>query len=77
VEDTAFYRYSRLLSRNEVGSDLAPWRFPVERFHAAAAGRREAFPAAMLATATHDTKRGEDHRARLAVLSELAEEWRA
>jgi len=77
VEDTAFYRYSRLLSRNEVGSDPGMLALSVERFHAAAAGRRNAFPAAMLATATHDTKRGEDHRARLAVLSERAEEWRA
>jgi malto-oligosyltrehalose synthase len=77
VEDTAFYRYSRLLSRNEVGSDPGLLALPVERFHGTAAARRDAFPAAMLATATHDTKRGEDHRARLAVLSELAEEWRA
>ncbi|MDQ7251435.1 malto-oligosyltrehalose synthase [Dongia sedimenti] len=77
VEDTAFYRYSRLLSRNEVGSDPGEFALSPKRFHASAAGRRAAFPAAMLATATHDTKRGEDHRARLAVLSELAEEWRA
>jgi (1->4)-alpha-D-glucan 1-alpha-D-glucosylmutase len=77
VEDTAFYRYSRLLSRNEVGSDPGTLALSVEQFHANAAARRAAFPAAMLATATHDTKRGEDHRARLAVLSELAEEWRA
>jgi malto-oligosyltrehalose synthase len=77
VEDTAFYRYSRLLSRNEVGSDPGELALSVERFHAAAQGRHAAFPAAMLATATHDTKRGEDHRARLAVLSELSEEWRA
>jgi len=76
VEDTSFYRYSRLLSRNEVGSDPGELALPVDRFHARAIGRREAFPAAMLATATHDTKRGEDHRARLAVLSELADEWR-
>ncbi|WP_395014702.1 malto-oligosyltrehalose synthase [Dongia sp.] len=77
VEDTAFYRYSRLLSRNEVGSDPGTLALPVERFHGNAAARCSAFPATMLATATHDTKRGEDHRARLAVLSELAEEWRA
>jgi len=77
VEDTAFYRYSRLLSRNEVGSDPGEFALSVDRFHAAVAGRSAAFPAAMLATATHDTKRGEDHRARLAVLSELAEEWHA
>ena len=77
VEDTAFYRYSRLLSRNEVGSDPGALALSVEQFHTNAAARRAVFPAAMLATATHDTKRGEDHRARLAVLSELAEEWRA
>ena len=77
VEDTAFYRYHRLLSRNEVGADPGELALPLERFHAGAAGRRAAFPAGMLATATHDTKRGEDHRARLAVLSELADEWRA
>ncbi|GAB2177191.1 malto-oligosyltrehalose synthase [Dongia sp. agr-C8] len=76
VEDTAFYRYSRLLSRNEVGSDPGELALSVEQFHARAAARGAALPAAMLATATHDTKRGEDHRARLAVLSELAEEWR-
>jgi malto-oligosyltrehalose synthase len=75
VEDTAFYRYSRLLSRNEVGSDPGEFALPLERFHGRAAERHAAFPAAMLATATHDTKRGEDHRARLAVLSELSEEW--
>jgi len=77
VEDTAFYRYSRLLSRNEVGSDPGALALSAERFHRCAKARHAAFPAAMLATATHDTKRGEDHRARLAVLSELAEEWRA
>jgi malto-oligosyltrehalose synthase len=76
VEDTAFYRYSRLLSRNEVGSDPGALALSLDRFHACAAGRHAGFPAAMLATATHDTKRGEDHRARLAVLSELADDWR-
>jgi malto-oligosyltrehalose synthase len=77
VEDTAFYRYGRLLSRNEVGSDPGELALPVAQFHIDAARRRATFPAAMLVTATHDTKRGEDHRARLAVLSELAEEWQA
>jgi malto-oligosyltrehalose synthase len=77
VEDTAFYRYSRLLSRNEVGSDPGELALSPDRFHACAADRHAAYPAAMLATATHDTKRGEDHRARLAVLSELVDEWRA
>ncbi|HVT53097.1 MAG TPA: malto-oligosyltrehalose synthase [Dongiaceae bacterium] len=75
VEDTAFYRYHRLISRNEVGGDPGLLAIPVEDFHADAAHRRERFPAAMLATATHDQKRGEDVRARLAVLSEMAEEW--
>jgi len=77
VEDTAFYRYGRLLSRNEVGSD--PGRFAVTPagFHAAARARARHFPRALLATATHDHKRGEDVRARLAVLSEIPEEWAA
>jgi (1->4)-alpha-D-glucan 1-alpha-D-glucosylmutase len=75
VEDTAFYRYGRLISRNEVGSD--PTRFAVtpQSFHGSARARARHFPAALLATATHDHKRGEDCRARLAVLSELPEAW--
>jgi (1->4)-alpha-D-glucan 1-alpha-D-glucosylmutase len=77
VEDTAFYRYGRLISRNEVGSD--PGRFAVTpaAFHSTAKTRAKHFPRAMLATATHDHKRGEDVRARLAVLSEIPEEWAA
>ena len=75
VEDTAFYRYGRLLSRNEVGSDPAVFARPPEAFHAAMAARRRHLPQALLATATHDHKRGEDARARLAVLSELPELW--
>ncbi|WP_129793001.1 malto-oligosyltrehalose synthase [Sphingosinicella sp. CPCC 101087] len=75
VEDTAFYRYGRLLSRNDVGFDPRRFSMDVESFQAAMAGRGERWPGAMLATATHDHKRGEDVRARLAVLSELAEEW--
>ncbi|WP_439686030.1 malto-oligosyltrehalose synthase [Cupriavidus oxalaticus] len=70
-EDTAFYRYGRLLSRNEVGSDPAQLAMPPAQFHARMAARRLAGPHAMLATATHDHKRGEDARMRLAVLSEL------
>ena len=77
VEDTAFYRYGRLLSRNEVGSNPAVFALPVAAFHAACRERGRDFPRAMLATATHDHKRGEDLRARLAVLSELPEEWAA
>ena len=75
VEDTAFYRYNRFLALNEVGG--APDRFGLapSLFHKANAQRAERWPHAMLATATHDTKRGEDARARLAVLSECPDEW--
>jgi len=75
VEDTAFYRYGRLLSRNDVGFDPARFSMPIGEFHAAIVDRRNLWPGSMLATATHDHKRGEDVRARLAVLSELPEEW--
>jgi (1->4)-alpha-D-glucan 1-alpha-D-glucosylmutase len=76
VEDTAFYRYNRFIALNEVGG--APERFGVAPaiFHKANATRAQNWPHAMLATATHDTKRGEDNRARLAVLSEMPDEWR-
>jgi (1->4)-alpha-D-glucan 1-alpha-D-glucosylmutase len=76
VEDTAFYRYNRFLALNEVGG--APERFGLAPalFHKANAARAQNWPHAMLTTATHDTKRGEDNRARLAVLSEMPEEWR-
>lgn len=77
VEDTAFYRYGRLLSRNEVGSDPAQFALTPAAFHAANRERRRNFPRALLATATHDHKRGEDTRARLAVLSEIPGEWQA
>ncbi|MBB2205484.1 malto-oligosyltrehalose synthase [Gluconacetobacter takamatsuzukensis] len=75
VEDTGFYRYGRLLSRNDVGTHPGRFGGTVAAFHAANAARRRDWPRAMLATATHDHKRGEDARARLAVLSELAQEW--
>jgi (1->4)-alpha-D-glucan 1-alpha-D-glucosylmutase len=75
VEDTAFYRYGRLLSRNEVGADPDCFASTVAEFHALNQARAETFPHTMLATATHDHKRGEDVRARLAVLSEFASEW--
>jgi (1->4)-alpha-D-glucan 1-alpha-D-glucosylmutase len=77
VEDTAFYRYGRLLSRNEVGSEPSQFAVSPASFHAAAEARARHFPRALLATATHDHKRGEDARARLAVLSELPEAWAA
>jgi (1->4)-alpha-D-glucan 1-alpha-D-glucosylmutase len=77
VEDTAFYRYGRLLSRNEVGSDPGVFANSPADFHAACVARLEAFPRALLATATHDHKRGEDVRARLAVISEWPGAWEA
>jgi (1->4)-alpha-D-glucan 1-alpha-D-glucosylmutase len=75
VEDTAGYRYGRLLSRNEVGVDAARMAITPEDFHARCAERHANLPHTLLATATHDHKRGEDLRARLAVLSEVAERW--
>lgn len=75
VEDTAFYRHGRLLSRNEVGADPARLAADADDFHAACAQRRQRYPRALLATATHDHKRGEDLRARLAVLSEVPQRW--
>ena len=77
VEDTAFYRYGRLLSRNDVGFDPGRFSGSTQETHAAFAGRAPGFPHALLATATHDHKRGEDVRARLAVLSEVPELWLA
>jgi len=76
VEDTTFYRYGRLLSRNEVGSKPDEFALSPQAFHERIAARTRDFPRAMLTTATHDHKRGPDARARLAVLSELAGEWR-
>ena len=75
VEDTAFYRYGRLLSRNEVGSHPDQFFLSPEDFHAASRARGETYPDALLATATHDHKRGEDLRMRLAVLSEMPDDW--
>ena len=75
VEDTAFYRHGKLLSRMDVGFDAQRLSMPIADFHRIAVARSEQFPHAMLATATHDHKRGEDMRARLAVLSELPVSW--
>jgi len=77
IEDTSFYRYGRLLSRNEVGADPGDFARTVDDFHAGNQLRQRRFPHALLATATHDHKRGEDTRARLAVLSEIPDEWAA
>ena len=70
VEDTACYRYGRLLSRNEVGADPGHLALDLPTFHALCAERARDYPHNLLATATHDHKRGEDARARLAVLSQ-------
>ena len=70
VEDTAFYRSAVSLSRNDVGFSTEQFSAPASDFHAACANRLAEFPDNLLATATHDHKRGEDTRARLAVLSE-------
>jgi (1->4)-alpha-D-glucan 1-alpha-D-glucosylmutase len=75
LEDTAFYRYNRLLSLNEVGGNPRRFSFSVNGFHIANQERARLWPHAMLATSTHDSKRSEDVRARLNVLSEVAEEW--
>jgi len=75
VEDTAFYRYGRWIARNDVGFDPARFAAPPEAFHRWQQDRARRWPRAMLATATHDHKRGEDVRARLAAISEVAEEW--
>jgi (1->4)-alpha-D-glucan 1-alpha-D-glucosylmutase len=75
VEDTALYRDVRLLARNEVGGDLGRFGRPVAELHAANADRAARWPASLLATSTHDTKRGEDVRARLAALSERPDRW--
>lgn len=77
LEDTAFYRFPRLLALNEVGGEPDAHGLTPEALHALNTERLERWPRTMLGTATHDTKRGEDARCRLAVLSELPEEWSA
>ncbi|MGK6325293.1 malto-oligosyltrehalose synthase [Sphingomonas sp. DT-51] len=77
VEDTAFYRYGRLLSRNDVGFDAETFALSPAAFHDVMAERARAVPQAMLTTATHDHKRGEDVRARLAAVSARAKAWQA
>jgi (1->4)-alpha-D-glucan 1-alpha-D-glucosylmutase len=75
VEDTAFYRHARLLSLNEVGGDPGKFGYSIGEFHRHASTLQSHTPTAMTTLSTHDTKRGEDLRARLAVLSELPREW--
>ncbi|MEP7019059.1 MAG: malto-oligosyltrehalose synthase [Pseudonocardiales bacterium] len=77
VEDTAYYRYTRFIALNEVGGDPAQFGLGPADFHAAQGRRQRSAPRSMTTLSTHDTKRGEDVRARLAVLSELPDEWAA
>lgn len=77
IEDTAFYRYHRLASLNEVGGDPDRFGIPVEEFHRQCQARQEKWPASLSTTSTHDTKRSEDVRARISALSEMPREWRA
>jgi (1->4)-alpha-D-glucan 1-alpha-D-glucosylmutase len=75
VEDTAFYRYARFIALNEVGGDPGQFGIPPAEFHALQGRRQETQPESMTGLSTHDTKRGEDVRARLAVLAEIGEQW--
>ena len=75
LEDTLFYRYARFLALNEVGGEPSRFGIPVNDFHAENKERAKTWPLALTASATHDTKRGEDARARLLALSEAPDLW--
>jgi (1->4)-alpha-D-glucan 1-alpha-D-glucosylmutase len=75
VEDTAFYRYARLLALNDVGGDPGRFGVGVDDFHATNAERATRYPEGLLTTMTHDTKRSTDTRARIAALTEVPDEW--
>ena len=77
VEDSAFYRYSRLSSLTEVGGDPAEFAIPIGEFHRRQEQRQAVLPGSLTSLSTHDTKRGEDVRARIDVLSEVPGEWRS
>ncbi len=77
VEDTAFYRYHRLLSLNEVGSDPGQFGTDVAAFHEAMVKAAINAPMSMIASSTHDTKRSEDVRARISLLAEIPDAWSA
>jgi (1->4)-alpha-D-glucan 1-alpha-D-glucosylmutase len=77
LEDTAFYIYNRLAALNEVGGEPQHFGFSVDEFHQRNLERRRDWPATLLATSTHDTKRSEDVRARMAALSEVPQLWRS
>ena len=76
MEDTALYRYHRLICLNEVGGDPAVFGTTPEEFHRQGVKAQAARPLSLLAGSTHDTKRGEDVRARLALISEITKDWR-
>jgi (1->4)-alpha-D-glucan 1-alpha-D-glucosylmutase len=76
LEDTAFYSYNRLVSLNEVGGSPERFGASLETFHGKNMERIKCWPNALIATSTHDTKRSEDVRARINVLSEIPDEWR-
>lgn len=75
IEDTAFYRYHRLIGLNEVGGDADARSLPIAEFHRLMSERARKHPHGMTATSTHDTKRAEDARTRILAISELADEW--
>lgn len=75
VEDTAFYRYLRLAALNEVGGDPGRFGISLSQFHTETAAAQRDWPLTQTALSTHDTKRSEDVRARLVLLSQLPEEW--
>ena len=77
VEDTAFYRYNRLGSLTEVGADPSEFSIGIEEFHHRHQLRQASFPFSLTTLSTHDTKRGEDVRARISVLAEIPTEWTA
>lgn len=77
AEDTAFYQFNRLVSLNEVGGDPGVFGVSLADFHKEMTRRVQKWPHAMLATSTHDTKRGEDTRARISVLTEMPDAWMA
>ena len=77
IEDTAFYRYGRLLALNDVGGDPARFGIDVERFHTGCLERAQRFPFGLLTTMTHDAKRSGDVRARIGALASIAQDWAA
>jgi (1->4)-alpha-D-glucan 1-alpha-D-glucosylmutase len=75
LEDTAFYAHNRLVSLNEVGGNPEKFGTTLETFHGQNIERSKFWPHALIASSTHDTKRSEDTRARINVLSEIPMEW--